>query len=440
MSKHFIGVNLAVALSIFLPLWGIAADGPLIFNVPQANTLNDRYRSVTPERVSLCRALFAISNVTNVSIGRIISFADKQFERRGWSKEFLAERIALAENFPNSEYFYTKNGAEIVGTIAATYAEYGRGSSSSERLPMEDSLSLSNLRRPKDSQNRGLITEMRTYAIDGKFPRDIRSALSFVALRSVLEKYKNYPELADQPVIYTYGDETSIRLYQPMGFVNLSEQWNELPVDHAGTKWWILGITPNKLNALINREADRFGHFAKNERENVLLPNGRTVKIRSHVSYRIENATKTAVIVRYLAEEAEVAQGLWAAPGADLTYDNEGHLARVSKTSRVYRVPGTEILAAAGQPIEFFTQNGRPRVIEQIEKAFEILPGVWVRAGERVEWLHDGEYARIGWDFYNPALNVPGSTGSSSRSLAAPQTVPSYIGVAPSNQQKFSAE
>lgn len=430
VSKVLTGMGPLLAFTMLLTSTVALAEQPRIYNIPPATTYRDRYRTMNPEGPLTCAALLLSSTTpAPLTVERIIGFADKQFERRGWSSEFLAERIKLAEKFPKSEYFYTKQGDTVVGAIAATYAEYGGEQHHSERLPMEDSLHLTDLERPTDSAGRGLITEMRTYAIDGANPRDIRATLAFGALTSVLEKYRSYPELWNEPVIYTYGDEISLRLYGQMSFVNLSKQWQKAPVSHAGTQWWILGITPNKLKTLIDAEESRFGHFAKDGGETAQLPNGRAVKFLSHFTQKIENGKMTLQIVRSLAVETEIDEGLWAAPGSDLIFDTEGHLLTVTKISRPYRVPGTDLIAAADHKIEFYPRTGKPRVIEAVAQPFQILPDVWVRTGERVEWLPEGEYMRIGWDFYNPILRHAGSTGKPTRPLKPPKLVPSYFGV-----------
>lgn len=416
--------TLQVLTLAFFVLWAPLitwAQGPKIFEIPAVKRASYQYK--------VCAEMLGSGpSSSSVTVENIIGFADKEFTRRGWSEEFMAERIRLARDFPNSEYFYTKQNGEIVGVIAASYAEYSGEFSSRDRLPMEASLHLPPLRRPVDSQGRGLITEMRTYAIQGQHPRDIRSTLALGALSWVVEKYKPYPELIDQPVIYTYGDETSLRLYGSMGFTNLSEEWGLSPIVHAGSQWWILGTTPRQIQSLIRAEVERFSRFAKGGTETATLPNGRKARFGGDLNQSIEDGKKTIETLAFLAEETEIDEGLWAARNAILTYSPEGRLESVSQISRPYRIPGTDIIARAGYPLIFFTQTGRPRVIESVDQAFQIVPDIWVREGERVEWLPDGDYGRISWDFYNPKLKRSGSTWKPKRSLKRPKLVPSYIG------------
>lgn len=385
----------------------VFSSEPLIFQLPKATQYNDRYRAVTPQKGIECKSIFTTTEAGEVvTIERIISFADKQFERRGWSSEFLVERIKLARDFPKSEYFYTKKGEEVVGVLAATYAEYGPGRAAAERLPMESSLHLhlDDLQRPTQSNGRGLITEMRTYAIDGQHPRETRSTLALGALQSVVKKYESYPELLNEHVIYTYGDEISLRLYGQMGFENLTQKWGKKPISHAGSQWWILGITPNKMRSLIEIEQSQFGHFAKSGGEILALPNNRTVQFLGHFDQIIENGVKIVQRVRYVKSETEIQDGLWVAPGSDLLFDSQGRLKSVSKLARPYVIPGTTVVAGAGKSISFYPETGRPREVEAAAQAVELAPNVWARAGEYIHFLPDGDYGRIGLDFYNPKI------------------------------------
>ncbi|MGZ3746206.1 MAG: hypothetical protein ACXWRE_02650 [Pseudobdellovibrionaceae bacterium] len=417
-------------LSVILTLTTSGAFSAGIYRAPYAQKWSDRYRNLMPQEGLRCAMIFtSINSIQEVSVGQIIGFADKHFARRGWSSDFINERIELVKDFPNSEYYYTEKNGAMTGTLAVTYAEYTKEGFTAQGLPMQKSLNSSELAMPLDSSGRGMISELRTYAMDHEIHRETRTALFFAALSSVLRRYQKYPELLDQPVIYTYGDEVSLKLYGQMGFKNMTEVWSHSPIDHAGSKWWTLAITPNKLKELIDREEHRFGHFAANENESVLLPNGKKVQVMSFINKEMNNGQLSPVSLRYLSADVEIADSLWAAKGSDLAYTAAGQLLSVSKLAKPYRIPNLGIVADVDSSIEFFSQNGQPRVIEKVRDAFEIAPNVWVRPGDKVQWTSEGDYSTINNSFYNPKLYPPTyNGGKTTRPMIRPKTINSYIG------------
>ncbi|MGZ6470891.1 MAG: hypothetical protein ACXWRZ_07015 [Bdellovibrio sp.] len=400
-----------------------------IYQAPYAEKFSNRYRTLMSDKSSSCTMMFTSISSNNISVGQIIGFADKHFSRRGWSPDFISERIELAESFPNSEYYYTEKNGAITGTLAVTFAEYTKAGFTGQGLPMQKSLNSKELAMPLDSSGKGLISELRTYAMDHDFHRETKTALFFAALSSVLRKYQKYAELLDQPVIYTYGDEISLKLYGQMGFENMTEKWGQSAVEHAGSKWWTLAITPNKLKYLIDKEAHQFGHFAANENETVILPNGKKVQVQSYIKKELNKGRLTPVSLRYLAEDTEIETNLWAAKSSNLEYTASGQLLSVSKLAKPYKVPELGIVADIGSSIEFFSQNGHARVIEKVRDAFEISTNVWVRPGDKVEWSFEGDYISINDTFYNPTLYPNLNSGKTTRPLNRPKTTNSYIGI-----------
>src|SRR4051812_7420577 len=103
---------------------------------------------------------------------KVIEFANRLFLRRGWPPEFLEERFRVAEKYKNrSEYAIVKraqNSKKILGTLGLTTARYSQGlpESELELLPLEETLNIVPLKRPKGKNGKGTVFEFRTYAID----------------------------------------------------------------------------------------------------------------------------------------------------------------------------------------------------------------------------------------------------------------------------------
>lgn len=350
---------------------------------------------------SSCSGVFGTVKASAPSIADVIAFADKHFERRGWSSAFLAERIQLAEKFPNSEYYYTDVNREITGSLAVTYAEFSPEllmTKGVPELPMEHALQ-TRLPRPVGLNGASLITELRTYAIEPEFHSTAKSPLYFAALGSVVRRYeRDHSELLDKPVIFTYGDRVSLKLYGAMGFKNLTQSWGDKPIRHAGEDWSIMGITPNQLKRLLKKEYSRYSRNLKDGKSFVLLPDGREVSITVEMGKND---------LRYIAEVTEILPGLRAAPKSDVVFAKTGELIEITKLAETYSDPHTGVTAAEGSRIQFFPETGRIHVISAINLPVELEPGVWARKGERVEWLSDGRYLKIGARFYNPSVDHP---------------------------------
>ena len=190
-------------------------------------------------------------------VDSIVRFANKAFERRGWNAQFMEERLKIARRYSvRSEYTVTREGKdlEITGSVGITHAEYRAGVEQVQDLPMEFTHHWA-LERPLDSKGAGAIIEARTYAIlESESITDPYSALWEGMNESVSAITKRYPELADREIVYTYGDETSIRMYRRLGF-RVSEKYD--PVVHDGVEWRVLVISPNELlrNFLGDRRA-----------------------------------------------------------------------------------------------------------------------------------------------------------------------------------------
>jgi len=195
---------------------------------------------------------------------KTISFANRRFsEKRDWPKEFLKSRYQIGEESKGrSDYIYVEDRSDetapkIAGTLAITWAGYNSKdleAHASEILPMEKTLGIPFLKRPMDHQT-GMIAELRTYSINpGVMNHDVFIVLFDTLLARISAATDGYPELYDKPIIFTYADRKSLKLYGIMGF-NVDEEVTPLdhPIEHAGVKWWVMSISPLELEKMIRR-------------------------------------------------------------------------------------------------------------------------------------------------------------------------------------------
>lgn len=213
----------------------------------------------------------------------IIRFANESFLRRGWSEEFLKEREKVAIEFSkrskylrNESWVATEDppinrdlwkGTRLEGSIGITTAigtrkDFARLEELSKRenltpedlLPEKDKLIPQELtlRKPVtryyDSKGKSCIAELRAYSKNPESEELILKTLRADLVALTFHVLQNCPELYEKPIIYTYGDEVSVRMYRKLGF-KIQEHLTPLngPIDHDQAKWWILAATPKDL-------------------------------------------------------------------------------------------------------------------------------------------------------------------------------------------------
>jgi len=256
--------------------------------------------------------LFPFSNCNLLLQGLIsvISSANKQFKRRGWSEEFLRERLGIAEKFSDRSHYYaifpgeldfadlTRPDLEYMATIGITTARYS-GNEVGDLLPFEDTLKIS-VPRPKGKDGRGIIIEARTYS---KAKRDginlyplLLNYLIETAARTIDEFGEQ--ELYDKPIIYLYGDDVSVRFYSSFGFKLLEDI---PPVEHDGTQWKVMATSLKDLEKL----------FYENKTAVIQIPTTLEFKRASALS-------KLEPII--FSQPTQVLPGIIASPGSSVTY------------------------------------------------------------------------------------------------------------------------
>ncbi len=250
---------------------------------------------------------FTNCNLLFQGLTSVISSANKQFMRRGWSEDFLKERLGIAEKFSDRSRYYaafpgmldfddiTRPDIEYVATIGVTTAKYG--SDATEILPLEDTLKI---RIPRDGK--GLIIEARTYS---KAKRDginlyplLLNYLIDTAARAINESGDH--SLFDKPIIYLYGDDVSIRFYSGFGFRLVEEI---PPVEHDGTQWRVMATSLRDLEKL----------FYNDKTEIAKIPQ----------TWEFQKASALPRLEPIVfSQPTEVRDGIVAAPGSSITYIN----------------------------------------------------------------------------------------------------------------------
>lgn len=227
-------------------------------------------------------------------IAENVDFAISQYPRRHWPESFFKElREAAQKEWMNTRYItvYDKTG-KIVGTMrfissrnkevdaiipyitqitggtwgrdvvpppvqARWWGEYWK------KLPIEKALGI-NLERPFwfPAEHPELPTSMigesiepGNYAVAKNSSPLVHQALSVEFMKAVFDPNQSSDYNSKGKMLYTYADEIGKRLYVPLGFDLVNEKD---PIEHGGTKWWVLRMSPDKLKDWIegmNRRA-----------------------------------------------------------------------------------------------------------------------------------------------------------------------------------------
>jgi len=318
----------------------------------------------------------------------VMEFVNQHFRRRGWTEEMLKERFPLAAKFAHlSNYVYLRSKktgpsfGKIVGVIGVSWAEYTR-EKKGYPLPGEDSLH-TRWPRPDTSLGNGTIFEMRSWAIDNELltPEERRMAFTqlFINMWPTIEKrVSKYADIHlqqyDQPIIYTYGDETSLRLYGPMGFKVVGE-----PAEHAGTKWWTLAITPRELEQLVRRTTD------------IRFMNGLGQAIEMNFSgnkVAVERFGDVLIPRKgpYLTDDKEVLPGIWGKKGTYLEWADEsaGKLSTITLAMPYEVLPG--VIADEGSLVIWV--NGCVEYVGKVKNSPQVEPGRWAVPGASLRYYN----------------------------------------------------
>lgn len=234
-------------------------------------------------------------------IQKNVGFALSHYPRRGWGEEFLEELQALALRYwQNSTYLSVYQGESPVATLRLISSRDGirdalrsldprlqkllpaglnggrwsrRVFSDEEKrqyhywnlIPAEEVLDV-DLERPwwRDTDLYGMAAITPVYGtetigeaiepgnfaiLQGVAPEVVR-AISIEILRAVFDPEHTADYNHFGKVLFTYADQEGKRLYLPMGFEQVDP--ND-PIEHAGARWWVLRLTPERLQKWIAR-------------------------------------------------------------------------------------------------------------------------------------------------------------------------------------------
>lgn len=430
-------------LFLFSAFWAVFAGAeeitvPTLFS---GSKKSFHQRLVKPNVKRFCQvALSGKSSAISKSILGLTGFEDKhqkqvyqtilaanrQFLRRGWSSEFMKERLRLAQVFDDqSEYInlYRKN-LGIVATLGWTFAEYTSdylpdpnlpavvNRDRTQILPEEDCLHITPLERPTGKDGRGIILELRTWSIAKDRLKQDERAEAFGSMISqsysrIIQKLSLYPELYDEPIIHLYADEKSLMLYGRMGF----KATHFAPIAHPHTNefWWDMAISPRDYEKLILRmktpafllgfnqdielafgdqkiSVPRGAVFERHDLSRVQIPG-----VQLH-EYNSVGLLPGAVIVQ---KETSTLRRVVADKGASVGWFPSGKIAYVTSLAEPFPFhdgSGRPMLADVGSSIRWH-ENGLVAAVSKIATDAKVgEPEIVVAKGGSVSWGEDGIY------------------------------------------------
>jgi hypothetical protein len=179
------------------------------------------------------------------------------------------------------------------------------------------------------------------------------------------EVLKRYPELMKQPIIYTYGDDVSLRMYGPRGFVEADQKLYP-PIQDGKTKWRLLVATPADMLAsfLGKKPGTRFWGTGTGPIR-IRLKDGRSLIADASQWVQIEDGKPVSFV---LDRRQEVAKDVWAEKGTLITLDLELNLKRVGDLEFDLKLE-PNLIAEAGLDMAFHS-NGEVAMIRSIKKNY----------------------------------------------------------------------
>lgn len=337
-------------------------------------------------------------------VEKIINYANKRFQIRGWSQNFLKERLKLAKQFSDrSDYLYVtdpKAPNTLIGSIGLTVS-----SSIDELLPMELSHGWK-LPRPGN----GPVIELRTFAMD-KVPGNPDGVFPGIFAWTLNEVNKELaempPSLMREKILYTYGDKVSVHLYGKMGF----EVASDIPsVVHEGTEWKVLTISPERLAENYRRFSAKgvriYSQSPKSELQ-VIWANGEKipvtnvyfgmngpfsnfqlgkdleiwkgakVKAGEYIQFHEDTGTLQGIGAGF-ENDVEVAPGLIAKAHTSVAWTKDGDV-WTATLSKPATFDGGRMQALEGSRI---ASDHNYVFVEKMGNDLEVLPGIYSKAGD----------------------------------------------------------
>lgn len=314
------------------------------------------FKSNAPEAI---KQLDYTQNLNDLK--KVIDYSNQQFLRRGWSKKFLDERWRLAVDYAKqSRFYYTEQNEAITGTLGVTSAV------AEQKLPMETYGW--KLDRPKTKAGKTLIIEMRTYSMDPDAKRAPYKILWTKMNNAIQTDFRHYPELWDQDVVFTYGDDVSVKMYTAMGFVKANPKkyppvpyYNE--VDKKWKQWEVLVSSPKKMLAefLAKMKLDESSHLIfHGYRSPVIFVNQHGQKLVADPICGIHFYGLISPRFLCLNERVELLPGMWIERAARVWFYPSGHVKGIFLRDQSLEIAGITIRKDS---YVGFHLNGKLRVI-----------------------------------------------------------------------------
>lgn len=308
-------------------------------------------------------------------VRRLIEISSQAMStRRGWSEDFMQDRLRIAERYSQRSWYFSPmleagkqpfhfpetpeaptvkwtelhkdasaGEAQSFGTIGLTVAREG------ERLPMEDMKDDIDGHQWKIGEVGGrppVLFEARAFSTaDGANNFSFPNLLSPVN-NQMLAELRDHPELWDQAVSYSYGDEVSLRLYPPKWKYEILEEKDGFPPIRRGKKWneaeqrwepliWkAIRISPRRWFENRHRfsrsywvrpwYADKLGRWEYPDPFRLITPNEGELWIQSLPGLRFTRGHQLSDA--WIDARAEVRPGIWAERFSHLTWPEEGGL------------------------------------------------------------------------------------------------------------------
>ncbi len=295
-------------------------------------------------------------------------------DRRGWSQAFNQSRLQAAEktdgNLDLIQLQSIDSAADPRGSIGISVARKNGSTPEQRKMPMHDKSEKWSESLNKALNENAILIEPHTFWINDEnaagsdrifFAQFLRRWL----FNSVHTLVNEHPELLDKEIIYTYGDDISLRMYgrngeEKLGFIELTEKEGFPKINFKGTEWTAIRTTPRRLLSSFSQfTMDYTLHSRDGKPFPVRLPDGRVLSADGNAGATF-TGKKNLRIVK-LAERFEVMPGIWARHGAYVTF----HQGRIIEVSSV---------EGASQDLDA-----------------QIVPGLTARPGAEVTWTVSGD-------------------------------------------------
>jgi len=322
----------------------------------------------------------------------VARISGERYSRRPWSNGFVDSRVKIAVDYADRSFYYEiasdQSHERSDTTIGVTYSSFTQADfearsvtailqkppeqlTAEDRrflLPQEESLGVA-VTRYYDKSGRGIILEFRSNSKEKGSPKLFGDQMLVEEIRMAFEIVKDYPDLYDQPIIYTYGDEVSLKMYHALGFeVQTHITPLDQPIEKDGTKWWVIAVTPKRFEAnLFKIRYGIFGHNIDgvNQPFPLHLVDGRIVTAAAHTNISFDRDGHVTELT--LDHDAEVAPDVWASAGSRVHW-LDGKIDYVQKTAKslMANVAGPSFEIPAGSEVKFIENESSGYRVEQI--------------------------------------------------------------------------